>query len=667
MHRLSAALGGRSRGRAGGLALCLAAACLVFASSPPAASAAGTRYLDEVFASVTTTSNLTYDTVINYDNTPIDVKLDVYQPTGDSETNRPVVMYIHGGYFAAGDKSEGSAIAQEAARRGYVAVSINYRVWPGAATDGTKLLWGINAAQRDAQSAVRWLRKNAESLGINPLAIFAMGYSAGAITSLQVDYQSASAGGGGNQGFASDIAGAVSMAGFAFGSTPRSAPVIMFNGTADPLVQYSWATATCSGAVANGDSCTLYSYPGAGHDLSPYFDDIKPKIWAFLYSLVPGVLTLPAPMAGFHGLSPARLLDTRDGTGVGTPAQVPAGGVVNLAVAGQGSVPASGVSAVVLNVTGVNPSAYTHVTVFPGGTARPATSNLNLVPGQTVANLVTTGVGSDGSVDFFNNDGTIDLVADVVGYFDDGTGAGDRFNAIAPTRVLDTRDGTGGFAGRLQAGSPIAVAVGATPSIPADAVDAVMNLTVVGGSENSHVTAWPAGESMPGVSNLNFVAGQTLANAAALKLGTAGQVSLANNAGGVYAIVDATGYFKPTGNRFVAVQPTRVLDTRNGTGASGPVAAGTSIDVFIKGAPGLPPDGISGVVINVTAVGATTPTHVTAWPTGSPMPGSSTLNVANAAALPNLAMLGVGPGGQVSIYNNSGSTHLVGDVVGYFV
>src|SRR5450631_2334051 len=110
------------------------------------------------------------------------------------------------------------------------------------------------------------------------------------------------------------------------------------------------------------------------------------------------VSAVSAP-GGFTSLAPARLLDTRDGTGMPgkLKAAVPAGGTVHLLVAGQGGVPDSGVSAVVLNVTVASPATGGFVTVFGEGTTpRPTASNLNFVKNQIVPNLVIAPVGAGG-------------------------------------------------------------------------------------------------------------------------------------------------------------------------------------------------------------------------------------------------------------------------------
>ncbi|MGH9133493.1 MAG: hypothetical protein ACRDZZ_06120 [Ilumatobacteraceae bacterium] len=116
-------------------------------------------------------------------------------------------------------------------------------------------------------------------------------------------------------------------------------------------------------------------------------------------------------------VSPLRLLDTRNGTGA--PQQpVGPGNPVTLQVAGRGTIP-SLARAVVLNVTATQATATSFVTVWPTGSAAPGTSNLNLLPGGTVANLVITKLGPSGTVDLANAFGDTHLIADVTGYFVD--------------------------------------------------------------------------------------------------------------------------------------------------------------------------------------------------------------------------------------------------------
>ena len=120
--------------------------------------------------------------------------------------------------------------------------------------------------------------------------------------------------------------------------------------------------------------------------------------------------------ARFSPLSPSRILDTRAGNGA-PAAPLGPGAVLDLQVTGRGGVPASGVSAVVLNVTVTQPSEGSVLTAFPIGQPVPLASNLNFNAGQTVPNLVVVKVGTGGRVGLYNAFGTVHVVADVAGWF----------------------------------------------------------------------------------------------------------------------------------------------------------------------------------------------------------------------------------------------------------
>lgn len=98
------------------------------------------------------------------------LRLDLYTPAEPGKALRPALVFVHGGGWSGGDKGEFTNYAKEMAGRGYVAVTVNYRLAP-------KFLYP--AALDDVQSAVRWLRKNAEAYHLDPKRIGAMGASAG--------------------------------------------------------------------------------------------------------------------------------------------------------------------------------------------------------------------------------------------------------------------------------------------------------------------------------------------------------------------------------------------------------------------------------------------------------------------------------------------------------
>ncbi len=381
----------------------------------------------------------------------------------------------------------------------------------------------------------------------------------------------------------------------------------------------------------------------------------------------------------FTGLAPSRLLDTRSGLGA-PQAPVAPKGTLTLLVAGQAGVPATGVSAVVLNVTVVDPGSKGYVTVFPAGGTRPVVSNLNFVAGQTVPNLVVVPLSSDGKVSFFNGQaGTTELLADVAGYYNAGSStAAGAFGSLAPTRLLDTRSGNGAPIGAIAPKGTLTLQVNGRGNVPTSGVSAVvLNVTVVDPTSNGYVTVYPAGGTRPIVSNLNFVKGQTVPNLVIVPVGTdgafAGKVALFNGqAGRVHLLADVAGYYvagTPTlKGAFATVSPTRVLDTRSGLGATGPSPAAPkgTVSLQVTGRGGVPSTGVSSVILNVTVVDPTSSGFVTVYPSGGGRPVVSNLNFANGQTVPNLVVVPVGPDGKVQLFNgSSGRTHLLADVAGY--
>lgn len=360
----------------------------------------------------------------------------------------------------------------------------------------------------------------------------------------------------------------------------------------------------------------------------------------------------PPPPAGgetYVALPPTRALDTRTTSSLAGP------GSVDVTIGGAFGVP-SNAKAVVLNVTSTGASLASFLTVYPTGEDRPDASNLNTEVAQDTPNLVIVPIGAGGQVTIFNNAGTGDVVADVLGYFP----ASSAFVPQSPTRFLDTRD-----TGILGGPDDVDVQVAGVNGIPSNVAAVVMNVTSTGATAPSFITAYPAGTTRPDASNLNTEVAQDTPNLVIVPVGTNGAVTLFNNAGSGHLIADVLGYF-PTGTDFSATSPTRILDTRNGTGvAAGTVDGPATINVQVGGANGIPA-GISAVVINVTSTGASAPSFVSVWAGGSTQPNASNLNTEVGQDTPNLVIVPVGADGSINLFNNSGSVHLIGDVLGYF-
>jgi len=245
------------------------------------------------------------------------------------------------------------------------------------------------------------------------------------------------------------------------------------------------------------------------------------------------------PATRLTALVPERVLDTR--SGIGAPAQrLRAGGVIDLAVAGRGGVPATGADSVVLNVAAVTPNGGGFVSVWPSGQTKPLVSSLNYDAGRDVANLVVCKLGAGGAVSLFASAGDLDLIADVVGCF---TADGARLAAVTPARLLDTRVGLGARQGLVGGGTDIEVTVAGVGGVDPNAKAVILNVTATDTTAGTFVTVYPNGVARPGSSSLNVAAGETIANLVITKVGADGKVRLFNHAGGVNLVADVTGYF----------------------------------------------------------------------------------------------------------------------------
>ena len=400
----------------------------------------------------------------------------------------------------------------------------------------------------------------------------------------------------------------------------------------------------------------------------------------------------PASPEAYHPLAPVRICDTRSGQ---TKAACPAGatlganGTVTVTAAGNGGVPASGATAVVVNVTVADTTSRSHLTVFPGGEPEPTASNLNWSTGQNVPNLVTVALSASGTFEAENFAGSADVIVDVEGYYGAGDPGQGLYDALAtPARICDTRAGnpSGLTGGATQctgltpaAGTPLGVTVDGLAGVPSTGVGAVvLNVTAVRPTASGHLTVYPAGGSAPLASNVNYTAGEVVPNRVVVPVGTGGVVEVLSSAGHPDVLVDVAGWFtddsdsSATGARFVpAVTPTRVCDTRSGLSYATPCAgetlgAGTTLAVTVAGADAVPADATA-VVLNVTAADTTAASHLTVSPAGDPVPTVSDLNWTAGKNVPNLVIATVGAGGQVDLTDFAGSTDVIVDVVGWFV
>ena len=229
------------------------------------------RYFDPVFDGVDATTDVLYRSTTNGRGEAVDLMLNVYRPAGDTATKRPAVMFMFGGYFGSGNRGQLIDLAQGMARRGYVAVTIDYRTRPwifdpgngcvpvgGTCLDPTQLGPAISDARDDARAAMVWLHDHAAEYGIDTRAISAAGWSAGAITALNLAHDHT-----GDRPAASVPAAAISLGGI-LTAVPGAddAPTLMMGGSNDTLLALSAQITGCDVIRDAGSSCRFVAYAG---------------------------------------------------------------------------------------------------------------------------------------------------------------------------------------------------------------------------------------------------------------------------------------------------------------------------------------------------------------------------------------------------------------------
>lgn len=275
----------------------LAAATLAVAAPRPDATPIAAaprqgpiRYRDPVFERVNMTPGIVYGTATDIPSgNRVDLKLDWYEAVGDTEPERPVMVFIHGGGFVSGDRSHGRRYAEEFARRGYVAVSISYRL-----NQGNLYTVGIPAAVSDARQAVRWVRDQAQERRVDTRRITIGGSSAGAITALFLTYTEVERETGGTS---SSTAAVMDLWGGLYTYinelTAGEPPLVIIHGTEDTVVPFQQAVDLKARAEAVGVPFSYHPLAGVGHGSPNVAEHVKWTAEFFYQQLWPDGPDLP--------------------------------------------------------------------------------------------------------------------------------------------------------------------------------------------------------------------------------------------------------------------------------------------------------------------------------------------------------------------------------------
>ncbi len=232
-----------------------------------------------------------------------------------------------------------------------------------------------------------------------------------------------------------------------------------------------------------------------------------------------------------------------------------------------------------------------------------------------------------------------------------------RYTALAPIRLVDTRNGIGTGKQPIAAGCTLVVDPGLDASVTAVAV----NLTAVAPSTNGFLTAYPCAVERPVASVVQAVAQRTIAGSTVVPLGADGTFCVYTSTT-TQLLVDLFGSYSPTsGQKFEPMAPTRVFDSRAGGSR---VPAGAIVTIPLGPAAGVP-TGSTGVALSVQAVNPSGAGFVTVFPCAPSMPVVSSLNVATSANIANHVEVALSAAGTVCVYVSS-PMHILVDLSGWY-
>jgi hypothetical protein len=249
--------------------------------------------------------------------------------------------------------------------------------------------------------------------------------------------------------------------------------------------------------------------------------------------LTDGAATAPGATQTVYA---SRLLDTRT-KGVA----LKPGGSLDVQVAGQGTVPPTGVGAAWLNFTVTGNAAAGYLTTYPTGGPRPTTSSLTFGAGETRAGLALAKLGTSGRVTVYNGSSKpVHVVVDASAWVRSGDGAGTLagITPIAPVRALDTRASQAVLAGEV---AYVNTGVGSPPT---RASAAVLAVTAVGATKTGYLTVYGTNAGVPATSSVTYGPGPATTNLVVTRLD--GPIVVRNGSSqALHVVVDVVGWVNP--------------------------------------------------------------------------------------------------------------------------
>ena len=397
---------------------------------------------------------------------------------------------------------------------------------------------------------------------------------------------------------------------------------------------------------------------------------VAPVAWAA------AVAAVGAP-GSFVAVPLARIIDTRAGSG--TPkVPIPAAGTLVVQVGGRAGVPATGVSAVTLSITAVNPPVAGWLTAFAAGTTKPATASVNWAANRSAIATATVAVSASGQVSLNNaSSRAVDVVVDVEGYYVSGTpAAAGAYVPVTPSRSLDTRNGTGAsrasFAISGDSATTLTWQIAGRNGVPATgAVAVVMSVTVPSTSGAGRLAVFDDQQLNPAIEFNGFFTapitgmaidpGVPVTQQFVVGLSTAGKADL--TAVGLAdfltldAIADVVGYYRAGGTAAVGMYqpspPTRV--------STGTLAANGTSTIKVDGPPN------STAVVTVYAENVTDFGSLIALTPGTTRPTQVQVKLGPGRRSTSTVVVKVGAASTFNLFNQSARpVDVTVDQYGYF-
>lgn len=387
--------------------------------------------------------------------------------------------------------------------------------------------------------------------------------------------------------------------------------------------------------------------------------------------ILPRAVSVAAPTtSGYVPLAGANLLDTTRGVGAPLAPMAPRE-TLTMHVAGSDGVPATGVSAVKLTLIAVHvgcPSSYGWLTVYPTGTPRPSTANMDFLGCDNASGSAIVALGANGGVDIYNGSWKPeDVVVNIQGYYRSGSPVAGSFVPLPGRNLLNMAKDDSAAA----PGSTTNVQIAGRAGVPADA--AAVAVTVFGDGGFGWLTVYPTGTARPHAATVDLETFFPSA-LALIPLGRNGEISIYNGSKrAVQLVVNVTGYVvggtPQTPGSFVPIPAANLLNA-NDVFARG----GTTVEV--TGRAGVPATGVSAVTVMLAAVHPRYSGWATAYADGTPRPRAASLEFDWLARAPywempwavsNVVTVPVGANGKIAITNGSGAqSGFVVNVLGYY-